>query len=471
MLRLLRRQLRLYWARPKVRPWALIGPIVLLLICLPLLRPLRHPDNLSDDEAIRLETVRSIVETGGLSIEPMNVPASAQVVRVDDRVYADQPPVLAILLAGPYWLMRLMGITFQKNPVLVPYLLTVIGATLPVAASAGLLYRMNRLFELSRPWRAGLALLTVLASGLVSYAVVLNPHAPAAVLVLCAAGCLIHVVQSPKPARCGGWLVLSGLSAATAITFDPAAIVLAALLALVILAIRFRPSLRIAGVLLFGIGMVPPIVLHLVAAVPTGNLVPQSVHEDLSMRPRMPSLVVSSNDGDDEDMAAPSAWLLVGKYVNRVWSALVGSHGILSHFPVIIFGFIGIFAVMHRNWPGSTKMLAIATGLGAIVIVLGYCASQVQWRDAMFASRWFVVFLPFLTYWIGAWVRREHSRITWCIAGATALFSVTVSLIGATNPYPREGFDRYTAAGALMDLVQPRHATTQGDRIASIGIR
>jgi hypothetical protein len=283
---------------------------------------------------------------------------------------------------------------------------------------------------------------------------------------------LIHVVQSKRPARCGGWLALAGLSAATAITFDPAAIVLAPLLALVILAIRFRPSLRIAGVMLFLIGMAPPIVLHLVAAVPTGNLVPQSVHDDLAMRPRMPAFVVSPAEADEDDITTPSMWLLIGKYVNRVWSALVGSHGILSHFPLVIFGFIGIFAVMHRHWPGSTKMLAIATGVGALVIVLGYCASQVQRRDAMFASRWFVVFLPFLVYWIGAWARRAHSRVTWCIAGAVALFSVTVSLIGATNPYPREGFDRYPVVGALLDLVQERHATTtQGDRIASLGMR
>jgi hypothetical protein len=455
--------------RPKVRPWALFGPILLLLICLPLLRPLRHPDDVSDDEAIRLETVRSIVETGSLNIEPMNVPATAQVMRVDEKVYADQPPVMAVLLAGPYWLMRWMGYTFQKNPVLVPYLLTVIGTTLPVAASAGLLYRMNRLFELSRPWRTGLALLTVLGSGLVSYAVVLNPHAPAAVLVLCAAGCLIHVVQSTKPARCGGWIALSGLCAATAITFDPAAIVLAALLALVILAIRFRLSLRIAGVLLFLIGMVPPIVLHLVAAVPTGNLVPQSVHEDLSLVPRTP-LVIPQGEVDDEEIASPSVWLLIGKYTNRLWSALVGSHGILSHFPLILFGFAGILAVMHRHWPGSTKMLATATGLGAVLIVLGYCASQVQWRDGMFASRWFIVFLPMLMYWMGAWVRRNHRRWTWCTAAALALFSVTVSLIGATNPYPRNGFDRYTVVAALMDLVQPQHATTTTqERVAVLG--
>jgi hypothetical protein len=53
----LRDYVRSFRHRPVVRPWAMAAPILVLVIALPMLRPLRHPANLSDDEALRLATI------------------------------------------------------------------------------------------------------------------------------------------------------------------------------------------------------------------------------------------------------------------------------------------------------------------------------------------------------------------------------------------------------------------------------
>ena len=155
-----------------MRPWALSAPIVVLLICLPLLRPLRHPDPLqiSDDEQARLATIQAVVEqhtlqiqrTDFFQIKQASLFATRDVIRVKhgdepERWYSDQSPVMSVLLSGPYWVMHRWGVTFKRNPVLVEYLLTLFGVTLPIALAAGLLYRMGRIFELKRPARAGLA--------------------------------------------------------------------------------------------------------------------------------------------------------------------------------------------------------------------------------------------------------------------------------------------------------------------------
>ena len=107
--------------------------------------------------------------------------------------------MLAFVLSGPYWLMRRMGFSLEHAAVIAPYLLTVLGSTLPVAAVAGLVYRMSRMFEIGRIRRAAMAGVVVFGSGLFSYATVLNEHVPAAVLAFAALGCFVHLLASPRP--------------------------------------------------------------------------------------------------------------------------------------------------------------------------------------------------------------------------------------------------------------------------------
>jgi hypothetical protein len=80
---------------------------------------------------------------------------------------------------------------------------------------------MGRLFELPRRRRSLLAAAVAFGSGLVSYGVVLNAHAPAAALVLGAAACIVHVAISRRPGVTSGWLAIAGLCAALAATIDP----------------------------------------------------------------------------------------------------------------------------------------------------------------------------------------------------------------------------------------------------------
>src|SRR5215212_6788755 len=193
---------------PMVRPWGLAAPILVLIVCLPLLRPLRQAD-MSGNEASRLATVRAIVEKHTLAIDGAEVyPTEGQITTAKsggERHYSPQPPVMAALLAGPYWVMHKIGLTFESNQALAVYLLTLIGVTLPVAAAAGLVYRMGRLFELTRPWRTTLAIAAVFASGLVSYATVLNSHAPAAFFVVAACGSFFHAGLTRRVVRSFAW--------------------------------------------------------------------------------------------------------------------------------------------------------------------------------------------------------------------------------------------------------------------------
>src|SRR6185436_2728515 len=248
---------RRYLTKPHIRPWALSSPILVLLVCLPLLRPLRHPDprDISDDELGRLATVQSLVERRSLAIEASEfLPPKTETIRRGPHVFSDQPPALSVLLAGPYWVMQRCGLTFGTNPSLVAYLLTLLGATIPAAAAAGMIYRMGRLFELPRKKRALLGAVVAFGGGLVSYGTVLNPHAPAAALLLGACACIIHVAIARRPGVTSGWLAVAGMCAAFAAAIDPPAAIFVLLLACAIPVMRWRWHMRMGGVLLYGLG-------------------------------------------------------------------------------------------------------------------------------------------------------------------------------------------------------------------------
>lgn len=466
---LLRKWLRNYRTGRHVRPWALAVPVVVLLIALPLLRPLRHPDPdaISDDENARLATVQALVEHGTLAIDQTSFVHTAAKVERDGRLYSNQPPTLSVLLAGSYWILHRLGHTFATNPNWVMFLLTLVGTTLPVAFAGGLVYRMGRLFELHRPWRAGLALGVVLGSGFISYATVLNAHAPAAALVLASAGSLIHVTITNRRVHGSVWLAVSGACAALAAALEPAAVLFVPLFAAVVLALRWTPAQRLGGLLVYLLAAAGPVLFHAALVQRTTGNVWQGSGLGRERPPTefaraasgaLGVAVTFPEVGEDDESPPSSALQPLWDGLTGVGAASFGRHGVFSHFPVVLLGIIGVTMVMHRHWPSTTKTLASATLVGGGIIIVIYALRAIDPAQAMFGTRWFVVFLPLTVFWAGVWLRRRHRPVSWALAATLLAFSTAVSLLGATGPLPRDGFLVYTAAGAAHNLTRPHHA-------------
>jgi hypothetical protein len=476
-------------SRQVVRPWALCAPVVVLLIALPLLRPLRSPAEASENELSRLAAIQAMGEHDNQAINESEFfealrrrqadremartsrapapwssgEAVPGTINVAGKYYSDKPPVMSFLLSWPYALMYRLGFDFHHNPAAVAYLLTMLGATLPVAGAAGLIYRMGRMFELKRPYRTGLALCVALGSGLIGYATVLNPHAPAAALVLSACSCLFHVTVSRHPARGGAWLMIAGLCAAFAAVIDFSAMVFLGLFALVILAFRWKWSLRLGGVLLYLIGATPALLLHVALTVPvTGDLRPGFLHAELEGTAARATVTTPTPD-DLEDGVRPPAWkVALFRAVDRTLGALVGGKGLLSHYPVVIVGLVGLGLVLRRHWPASTKAMATVTLVGGAAVVGASIILRVDWGQAMFGPRWFIVFLPLMLFWAGAWLRKPHHAVTWSVAGVLLVFSMGVSILGAAAPFVQSAPGQYTVLAAIHQLRHGHHAARRG---------
>lgn len=450
-LNALRRLFARFFSGPIIRPLGLAGPIFVLLIALPLLRPLRHPSEseISSDEQLRLATVRALVEHHSLALDSHRFARTPGTVQSTGGTFSTQPPMMSLLLVAPAWAIQKFGLSFDANPSLVQYLLTLVGTTLPVAAAAGLIYRMGRLFELQRPWRAGLGVVAVGASGLLSYATVLNSHAPAAVLVLCDAACLIHVAAMQRAERRAGWFALAGACGALAATIEPTAFLLLILLGVSIAAMSFSVGRRVVGLLVYVIGCVPVLAVHAAWNLPiTGDVLPASIHFATAKH------VTKPVDLDVDDDPPDNFFDHVSDALKSGFSTLFGSHGPLSHFPILVLGAFGIGAVMHRHWPTSTKVLASATAASAVVILICLWLGWPRFSEAAFASPPSLIFSPLLLFWAGAWLRREHRAVSYTLAGALLVYSMLVGVVGANDPMPKQGYDRFSAAQALRKVVQ-----------------
>jgi hypothetical protein len=219
---------------------------------------------------------------------------------------------------------------------------------------------------------------------------------------------------------------------------------------------------RLGGLLVYVLAAAAPVLLHVsLVQRTTGN-----VWQGCGLGTERPltdggrgdagvgGVSVTFPEYEEEEDPQASALQPLWAGLARIAAAFFGRHGVLSHFPVVLLGVVGVTMVMHRHWPSTTKVLASATLVGGGVIIVLYALRAIDWTQAMFGTRWFVVFLPLTVFWSGVWLRRRHRTTSWVLAGVLLAFSAGVSLLGATGPLPPGGFGVYTAAGAARNLVR-----------------
>lgn len=323
-------------------------------------RKLQRPF-LSSNDRSRWATVRSLVEHGTYAIDAIQDQPGWDTIDMvqhqgwdgEDHLYSSKPPLLATLIAGPYWLIHTAtGWTLGDHPY-------VIGRTLLMVLNLGSLAALFCMVAVvvdtlgETDWGRYFVMATAaFATFLSTFAVVLNNHlfAAASTAVCLFAGTRIAIQGGRRP-----WtFAICGFFAALSAACELPALSLLALVGLVLLWRFPRPTLT---------AFVPASLVVVAAFFTTNYIAHQSLRPPYMHRsktnPEDNWYVFTYERGGRErqsywsdpngiDRGEPSRW----KYAIHM---LVGHHGVFSLTPVWLMTVLGLALWIGKRFPGRME--------------------------------------------------------------------------------------------------------------------
>lgn len=400
-----------------------------------LLRPF-----LSANDRSRWLTIRALVERGTFAIDELVVEPgwdTIDAVAHPDatgrmRLYSSKPPLLAVLCAGPYWLLHsATGWTLGNHPFELGRALMVLFGLVPLVVTMLYTFRLidaTGTTDWGRLWAAALA-----AGGtlLTTFAVVLTNHVPAAACTAASAWYLRRI--RCDGVRSAGSFAAAGFAAGLAAAFElPALAWCAAVLAL----LAVTDARRTAWAAL------PAAALVAAAALGTnwlahGTPVPAYAHRagadnwyDYAITLPNGKVLTSywrNPQGIDRGEASPAAY---------AWHALVGHHGIVSLTPAWLLVIPGLAALAARGRRASPHERSLALAIAAVsAVVLAFYLTRSQadrnYGGVSSGFRWVFWLAPL---WITAAVPAVDRLATHRLGRGCALVLLALSVVSVAYP-------------------------------------
>lgn len=402
---------------------------------------------LSANDRSRWLTVRAVVEQGTFAIDGLvgepgwdTIDAVAHHDRDGRlRLYSSKPPLLAVLAAGPYWLLhRLTGWTLADHPFEVGRLLLVPMALLPLVVT--LVFTMLLVDRLGagdwgRQWTFGLVACGTLLS---TFVVAFTNHLPAAACTAVSAWCLVRLTVDGVRSRAA--FAGAGGAAALGAAFELPALAWAAAVAAILAQVDLRRMLLWSA---------PVAGLVAAAALGSNHAAHGTPWPAYSHRGTAPA-EAGGRDANwyDYEITLPSGRKLTSywrdpKGVDRgeasaatyAFHVLVGHHGIVSLTPawlLVVPGLV-LLASPHR-YPRPATRLAGAIAVVSVVVIGFYLARPRLDRNyggVVCGFRWALWLVPLWAVAVVPAVDRLSSSRT---GRAVALVLLALSVVSVSHP-------------------------------------
>lgn len=389
---------------------------------------------LSGNDRSRWCTVRALVERGTYAIDDIHVlPGwdTIDMVYHDGHYYSSKPPLLATLLAGPYWIIhRTTGATLGTHPYEIGRAMLLLVNVLPLVVYFVLLARVVDRFGGTDWGRLFVVASATLGTFLTTFAVVLNNHTIAAVSAMGAVYLAIRIWYDGERR----WWYFAGcgsLAAFTAANELPALAFFALLTAALLLkATRrtltaFLPGALVVTAAFFGTNyaahgtLIPPYA-HRSAEGGEANWYDYTYERDGKVRDSYWNNRIGIDRGEEDP------W----RYALHV---LVGHHGIFSLTPVWLLTLVG-FGLHARRADLPLREFALFVAVLTVVCLAFYLSRPLVDRNyggMTSGFRWMFWFAPL---WLLVMLPAADACATRRWARGAALVLLGVSVLSATYP-------------------------------------
>jgi len=391
---------------------------------------------LSANDRSRWATVRSLVEHGTFAIDDIVAEPgwdTIDMVKHADRdglprLYSSKPPLMATLMAGPYWVIyHVTGRTLGDSPYEIGRPLLVLYNVVPLLGYFVVLALFAERLGATDWGRLFMMAAATFGTFLTTFVVTINNHLPAAVCVALASYALWRIWADGE--RRLRYFIAAGLFAALSVTCELPALSFCALVGAALFWKAPRETL---------LGFVPPLLLVTAAAVGTNFL----AHDSL----RPPYMHRSATDPADNWY--DYSYVRDGKQRDSYWRnpqgvdrgepsvalyalhATVGHHGVFSLTPVWLLSIWGLFLW----WREGRRELVVFIASLSLVCMAFYLARPLGDRNyggMTSGFRWMFWFAPL---WLVALLPAADrlSRSRWGQAVALALLAL--SAMSASYP-------------------------------------
>ncbi|HVX11846.1 MAG TPA: hypothetical protein VHC22_11745 [Pirellulales bacterium] len=371
---------------------------------------------LSSNDRSRWATVRSLVELGTYQIdEIVSQPNwdTIDMVKHDDQgraapapdeghLYSSKPPLLATLLAGPYWVIhKLTGATLAEHPFSIGRGLLMLFNVLPLIIYFFVLARLVERFGTTDWGRAYVMTCAALGTFLTTFAVSINNHLSAAVCAAIALDAALRIWYDGEQRL--RWFVVAGFFAAFAVANELPALAFAAAVALGLFYKAPWNTLK---------AFLPAALLVGAAAEGTTYLAHHSWIPPYAHRKAEDNWYdyqfIRNGKVRDSYWSHPEARSPIdqGEPDRSIYAfhALVGHHGIFSLTPIWLFSFLGMGLLCRRRAPDWRALGLLLTSVSLVCIAFyllrpqddrnyGGMSSGFRWVFWL-APLWLVAMLP-----------------------------------------------------------------------------
>jgi len=361
-------------------------------------------------------------------------------VKHDGHLYSSKPPLLATLMAGPYWVIhRLTGATLATHPYAIGRFMLILVNVLPLVVCLWLLSRLVERLGTTDWGRIFVMAAAAFGTFLTTFAVVINNHAIASVSCLVAVYAGVRIWFDAE--RRWHYFAMAGLFAAFAAANELPALSLFAALTAALLWKAPRQTL---------VAYVPAAAVVVAAFFATnwiahGSLRPPYAHRNVSDPSDNWYAFSYTRPGEKREILsywhpekrADMSTIDRGEPSGAVYAlhTLVGHHGIFSLTPVWILSLVGL-----AQWlvmPGDRRLRELAVLIGAVSLAsLVFYIGVVGERDRNYGGmtsgfRWVFWLAPL---WLLAMTPAVDVLAKHALARSLALAMLALSALSASYP-------------------------------------